>query len=109
LDDLVNAPQPGTPEPAAPEPTPDATGDPVLERRAHIARWVGLGKRVGYLALLVAIAAFVIAVISGFPDWAVAVSIGGLVVAIVVLPLPIVFGYGIRAAEREERGGGSFH
>lgn len=88
---------------------PDPTTDPVVERRARIARLVGLGKRVGYLALLVAIVAFVIAVVAGFPDWAVGVSIGGLVVAIAVLPLPIVFGYGIRAAEREERGGGSFH
>jgi hypothetical protein len=88
---------------------PDPTTDPVVERRARIARLVGLGKRVGYLALLVAIVAFGIAVVGGFPDWAVGVSIGGLVVAIVVLPLPIVFGYGIRAAEREERGGGSFH
>ena len=88
---------------------PDPAPDPVVERRARIARWVGLGKRVGYLALLVAVVAFVIAVVAGFPDWAVGVSIGGLVVAIVVLPLPIVFGYGIRAAEREERGGGSFH
>ena len=33
----------------------------------------------------------------------------GLVVGIVVLPLPIIFGYGIMAAEREERGGGRFH
>lgn len=88
---------------------PDPLTDPVLERRARIARLVALGKRVGYLALLVAIVAFVISVLTGFPDWAVGVSIGGLVVAIVVLPLPIVFGYGIRAAEREERGGGSFH
>jgi hypothetical protein len=89
--------------------TPDPVTDPVLARRARIARMVALGKRVGYLALLVAIVAFVISVLTGFPDWAVGVSIGGLVVAIVVLPLPIVFGYGIRAAEREERGGGSFH
>jgi hypothetical protein len=88
---------------------PDPVTDPVLERRARIARMVALGKRVGYLALLVAIVAFVISVLTGFPDWVVGVSIGGLVVAIVVLPLPIVFGYGIRAAEREERGGGSFH
>ncbi len=88
---------------------PDPLTDPVLERRARIARMVALGKRVGYLALLVAIVAFVISVLTGFPDWAVGLSMGGLVVAIVVLPLPIVFGYGIRAAERDERGGGSFH
>ena len=96
-----------------PDPTDDQgatpNDDPVLERRARIARLVGLGKRIGYLGLLVAMVAFVIAVFAGFPSWAVGVSIAGLVVGIVVLPLPIVFGYGIKAAEREERGGGSFH
>ena len=30
--------------------------------------------------------------------------VGGLVIACVVLPLPIVLGYGVRAAEREDRG-----
>jgi hypothetical protein len=83
--------------------------DPVAERRARIARGVKLAKRVGYLGLLVAIVAFVVSAASGFPTWAVGVTIAGLVVAIVVLPLPIILGYGIRAAEREERGGGSFH
>jgi hypothetical protein len=83
--------------------------DPVATRRARIARVVRLAKRIGYLALLVAIVAFVVSAVAGFPGWAVGVTIGGLVVAIVVLPVPIVLGYGIRAAEREERGGGSFH
>jgi hypothetical protein len=85
------------------------SNDGVAARRARIARAVKTAKRLGYLALLVAIVAFVIAAASGFPGWAVGVTIGGLVVAIVVLPLPIILGYGIRAAEREERGGGSFH
>jgi len=83
--------------------------DPVVARRARIGRMVGIGKRVGYLGLLVAIVAFVIGAISGFPSWSVALALAGLVVGIVVLPLPIILGYGIRAAEREERGGGSFH
>ena len=94
----MSGPRPGEPAP-----------DPVVERRARIARIVGLAKRIGYLALLVAIVGFGASVLSGFASWAVGVTIGGLVVAIVVLPLPIVLGYGIRAAEREERGGGSFH
>jgi hypothetical protein len=89
-------------------PAPDA-GDPVVRRRASIARIVGTAKRVGYVALVVAIVAFVLSVVTGFAGWAVALTIAGLVVAIVVLPLPIILGYGIRAAEREERGGGSFH
>jgi hypothetical protein len=77
--------------------------DPVLAKRARIARWVALGKRVGYLALLVAIIAFFVGVVADFPEWAVAVSVTGLVLACVILPLPIVFGYGVRAAEREDR------
>lgn len=89
--------------------TTDGPVDEVAAKRARIARVVGLAKRVGYLGLLVAVLAFVAAIVTGFADWAVAVSIAGLVVAIVVLPIPIIMGYGIRAAEREERGGGRFH
>jgi hypothetical protein len=89
--------------------TPGENTDPVAAQRVRIGRLVSLGKRVGYLGLLVAIIAFVIAALTGFPSWAVGVSIAGLVVGIIVLPLPIIFGYGIRAAEREERGGGRFH
>jgi hypothetical protein len=83
--------------------------DPITAQRTRIARLVGIAKRIGYLGLLVAIIGFVLSVVAGFPTWSVALSIGGLVVGIVVLPLPIILGYGIRAAEREERGGGRFH
>ncbi len=81
----------------APEP------DPVLERRDRIARAVTLAKRVGYLLLLGAVAAFAVAAVAGFPSWAVTVTIVALVGACVVLPVPIVLGYGLRAAEREDR------
>jgi hypothetical protein len=84
--------------------TPGPADDPVLARRARIARLVVLGKRVGYTALLVAIVAFFVGAATSFPAWSVTTTIVGLVVAFVVLPLPIVFGYGVRAAEREERG-----
>lgn len=77
--------------------------DPVLARRERIARLVAMGKRVGYTALLVAIVAFFVGVATQFPTWTVEVSIVGLAVSCVVLPLPIVFGYGVRAAAREDR------
>jgi hypothetical protein len=77
--------------------------DPVLARRERIARLVSVGKRVGYTALLVAIVAFFVGVATQFPTWTVEVSIAGLAVSCVVLPLPIVFGYGVRAAAREDR------
>lgn len=77
--------------------------DPIVERRARIARWVKLAQRIGYLALGIAIVGFVIAFVTDFAGWAVTLTIVSLVLAIVILPLPIVFGYGVRAAEREER------
>jgi hypothetical protein len=93
-----------------PNPAPSSNGeDPVAARRRRIGHWVSLGKRVGYTALLVAIVMFFIGLVAGFPPWTVDVIVIALVVSIVVLPAPIVLGYGIRAAEREERGGGSFH
>jgi hypothetical protein len=82
-----------------------SASDPVVARRARLARYVKLAKRIGYGALLVAIVAFALGLATGFPGWLVGLSIGGLVASCVVLPVPIVMGYGIRAAEREERGG----
>lgn len=78
--------------------------DPVVRRRARIARLATIGKRVGYLALAVAVAAFFVGLATDFAPAAVAVSVAGLVVACIVLPVPIVLGYGVRAAAREERG-----
>jgi hypothetical protein len=77
--------------------------DPIVVRRARIARAAVIGKRIGYTALAIAIVAFFVALATGFPAWAVAVSVGGLVASCVVLPLPIVVGYGVRAAAREDR------
>jgi len=77
--------------------------DPVLARRARIARLVRYGKRAGYAALLVAVVSFVVAAATDFPAVAVDISVAALVAAIVILPVPIVLGYGVRAAEREER------
>ena len=77
--------------------------DPVLARRARIARLAALGKRLGYLALGVAIVGFVAGVLTHFARWTVVVSTTGLVLACLILPVPIVLGYGVRAAAREER------
>jgi hypothetical protein len=80
------------------------TDDPVRVRRARIARFAAIGKRIGYTALFVAIVAFFVGLALGFPTWSVIAIIAGLVVTCVVLPIPIVLGYGVRAAEREDRG-----
>lgn len=77
--------------------------DPVLERRARIARFVKIAQRIGYAALLVAIVAFAIGIASDFPRWSVALTVATLTAAIIILPIPIVLGYGVRAADREDR------
>jgi NADH:ubiquinone oxidoreductase subunit 6 (subunit J) len=77
--------------------------DPVVVRRARIARWVGLAKRVGYSLLLLAVVLFLIAAVTGFPSGLVTTTAVALIAACVVLPVPIVMGYGLRAAEREDR------
>ena len=79
--------------------------DPVVARRERISRYVKIAQRIGYLLLAVAIVAFVISFATDFPSWSVTLTIVSLILAIVILPLPIVFGYGVRAAEREERQG----
>jgi hypothetical protein len=77
--------------------------DPILVRRARVARLVTIGQRIGYGCLLLAIVAFGIGAATGFPGYAVTASITGLVAACVILPVPIVVGYGVRAAARDER------
>ncbi len=52
---------------------------------------------------MVAIIAFFIGVATSFPTWTVTVTIAGLAISSVVLPIPIVLGYGVRAAAREDR------
>lgn len=80
--------------------------DPVLERRARYARLVGVGKRVGYSLLLIAVVAFVVGFALGFPQPAVTASVVGLIGTCVVLPPAIIFGYAVKAAEREDRQAG---
>jgi hypothetical protein len=84
----------------------DAVTDPILVRRAQYARLASLGNRIGYLLLLVAIVAFVVGFVAGFPQAAVTVSIVGLIGACLVLPPAIVAGYAVKAAEREDRQAG---
>jgi hypothetical protein len=76
--------------------------DPVAASRARIARIVRVATRVGWSGFLVAIVAFAVGVVADFPAWTVVTSAAGLVTACVVLPVPIVVGYGLRAAARED-------
>lgn len=80
----------------------DGRIDPVIARRNRLRTIVARSKRFGYFALAVAIFGFVVGVAAGFPRWSVSVTVVGLVLTCVVLPVPIVLDYGIRKAERED-------
>jgi hypothetical protein len=77
--------------------------DPILQRRARVEHLAQLGQRVGYGFLLLAIVAFGVAAATGFASYAVTTCIAALVAACVILPIPIIAGYGVRAAARDER------
>ncbi len=87
----------------------NAGSDPVQARRARIDRLARLGKSAGYSGLFVALVAFGVGAAVGFTPVGVTVVIVALAAGSAVLLPAIIVGYGVRAAEREERGGGSFH
>lgn len=82
---------------------PDRPDDPILVRRRRIARLAELGQRTGYLLFAAAVVLFVAGFVTDFPRWLVNAVIGLLVVGSVLLAPAIVFGYAVRAAEREDR------
>ena len=77
--------------------------DPVRVRRARIARLTEWGQRVGYGLFGLAIVVFVIGFIVGYSDLLVTVIVASLGVGSLVLAPASVFGYAVKAAEREDR------
>lgn len=80
--------------------------DPVLARRAQIARLVAIGQRVGYGLFGVAIVAFLVGFSAGFDGITGSLIVGCIVIGSIVLAPAIVFGYGVKAAERDDRARG---
>jgi hypothetical protein len=85
--------------------TPDTdphAGDPVLARRARLARLARDGQRGGAIGFAVAVVAFVAGAVTEFTSALVTVVIAALVVGSVLLAPAIILGYAVRAAERED-------
>jgi len=80
-----------------------SSSDPVLARRARIARWVSRGQRVVYGLFLIACVLFVVGFAAGFDGWIGTTIVACLVAGSLVLAPAIVFGYAVKAAEREDR------
>lgn len=86
--------------------TEGADVDPVRARRARIAKLVEVGQRVGYSLFGIAIVAFVIGFFTGFDSPTGPLIVGCIVVGSIVLAPAIVFGYAVKAAERDDRARG---
>ena len=69
-----------------------------------MGRLASTGKRVGYSLWLVAIVAFVVGMATSFGPVVTTVVIGGLAAGSALLAPSIVIAYGVRAADREDRG-----
>lgn len=83
--------------------------DPVLAKRAQIAKAVDLGKRFGYSLFGIAIVVFFVGFFGTLTDTKVAIIIACMVVGSVVLAPAIVFGYGVKAAIRHDAGESGGH
>lgn len=87
----------------SPNRPPSPADEAVLAHRARLAALVKVGKRVGYGLFAYAIVAFAIGAAVGFSPVLVDTIVAAMAIGSVLLIPAIVFGYGIRAAEREER------
>lgn len=77
--------------------------DPVRVRRRRIANLVRVGQRLGYGMFALATAMFVLGFRVGFGGIVGPAIIACLVVGSLVLAPAIVFGYAVKAAERDDR------
>lgn len=78
--------------------------DPVLERRERLRRLADLGQRIGYCCFAAAVVLFVIAFFMQFPAWLVTVIVAAMAIGSLVLAPAIVIGYGVKAADADDRG-----
>jgi hypothetical protein len=83
--------------------------DPVLVKRARIAKLVSIGQRLGYSLFGLAVVLFFVGLIGSYTPTLTTLIIGCLLVGSAVLAPAIVFGYAVKAAERDDQGLPSGH
>lgn len=78
--------------------------DPVRQRREQVARLAALARRAGWSFFGLAVAAFAAGLVIGLSGLVVVVVIGSLAVGSALLLPAIIVGFGVTAAERDDRG-----
>jgi hypothetical protein len=80
------------------------SGDPLRERRAQIARLAAVARRAGWALFGLAVVAFAAGLVIGLSGLVVVVVVGSLALGSALLLPAIIVGFGVTAAEREDRG-----
>lgn len=89
--------------PMAADESTTPTQDPILIKRAKIAKWTLLANRVGYLFVALAMALFIIAFAVGFNSTMATLVIIAFLIGCALLAPSIILGYAVKAAYREDR------
>ena len=102
-DPAGTSPGDGSGDPAEEARAAARAADPVRQRRAQIARLVSIGQRVGYSLFAVAVVAFAVGFAAGFTSTVVVIIEICLLIGSLLLAPAIVFGYAVKAADRDDR------
>jgi hypothetical protein len=78
--------------------------DPVRQRRKRIARLAGAARRAGWALFGLAVVAFAGGLVIGLTGFVVVVVVASLALGSALLLPAIIVGFGVTAAEREDRG-----
>jgi hypothetical protein len=80
------------------------SADPIRQRRERIAYLAGAARRAGWALFGLAVVAFVGGLMIGLSGLVVVVVVASLALGSALLLPAIIVGFGVRAAEREDRG-----
>jgi hypothetical protein len=78
--------------------------DPIRRRREQVARLAGVARKAGWALFALACIVFIAGLIVGLSGLVVVVVVGSLALGSVLLLPAIIIGFGVTAAEREDRG-----
>jgi len=78
--------------------------DPVRRRRAQVARLAGTARKAGWAFFGLAVVAFAAGIVIGLSGLVVVVVVASLALGSAFLLPAIIIGFGVTAAEREDRG-----
>ena len=80
------------------------TDDPIRARREQVSRLAAAARKAGWGLFGLAIAAFVTGLVVGLSGVVVVVVVASLALGSALLLPAIIIGFGVTAAEREDRG-----